>query len=43
MSIDDLDLVPELSAPDELSGDGLRPCWETFTCYWVASWWTTWY
>ena len=37
MSIDDLDLIPELTAPDDLTGDGLMPCWLLTTCFFIAS------
>lgn len=44
MTIEELDVLPELPATADLTDDGLMPCWVTFTCWYVASsFTTTWY
>lgn len=41
MTIDELDLVPELTAAADVAEEGLMPCWAIFTCWLVASVFTT--
>jgi hypothetical protein len=41
MTIDDLELVPELAATSDVAEEGLMPCWVTFTCWLQASIFTT--
>jgi hypothetical protein len=39
MTIDELEVVPELAATD--TEEGLMPCWPVFSCWFVASVFTT--
>lgn len=45
MTIEELDVLPELPATAELTDEALMPCWPTFTCWYTASIFTTitWY
>lgn len=42
MTVNDLELVPELAAMSDISEEGLLPCWMTYSCWWVASSFTDW-